>query len=56
MAFETPSERIFNLLNIQEIVRDLKYVERGMDFVRFKFSDNGNVFEIKVKEVKPRKI
>lgn len=48
MAFESEQERIFQRLNIKEIVKGMNFVEFGKDYVRFKSSDLGDVFEIRV--------
>lgn len=54
MSFETESEKLFNsYIRITELNREFEYIEYGQDFVRFK-RDGGNVFEIKVREIKNR--
>lgn len=55
MSFETPTEILFKKYVRPELSREFEYVEYGMDYVRFK-KEGGNVFEIKVREVKPRKL
>jgi hypothetical protein len=54
MAFETSTEKVFKE-RVKVITQDLQYVDYGNDFVRFKLEDGGNVFEVSVKEIKPRK-
>jgi hypothetical protein len=46
--FDTPSERIF-IERVVVYTSDLKYVEKGNDFVRFK-DEEGRLFEVKVTE------
>jgi hypothetical protein len=48
--FDTPTERVFRE-RVTVHTSDLKYVEKGNDFVRFK-DEEGRLFEIKVTEKK----
>lgn len=54
MAFNSETEKLFNsYIRITELNKEFEYIDYGMDYVRFK-RDGGNVFEIKVREIKPR--
>jgi hypothetical protein len=54
MGFEVLTEKVFKE-RVTVFTKDLQYVEFGQDFIRFKLEDGGNVFEVSVKEIKPRK-
>lgn len=54
MAFESETERLFNLIELERATKGYEYKEYGPDFIRFK-KEGGNVFEISVREIKPRK-
>lgn len=54
MSFESATEELFKLYVRPELSRKFTYVEYGSDYVRFK-EEGGNVFEIKVREIKPAK-
>jgi hypothetical protein len=54
MAFETEEERILNYyVYIKNLKEEFNYIEYGQNFIRFK-KEGGNVFEIKVREVKSK--
>lgn len=52
MGFLTPTERVF-LQRVKVDVKDLAYVERGIDFIRFRIG--ADLYEVSVK-IKKKKI
>jgi hypothetical protein len=49
--FDTPAEKIFrDRVTVKTF--DLKYVEKGEDYIRFRCPDTGKLFEVKVTEKK----
>jgi hypothetical protein len=52
--FDTPTEKIFRE-RVTVKTFDLKYVEKGEDYIRFRCPDTGKLFEVKVIEKKSKK-
>lgn len=49
--FETNEQRLFRE-RVQVLVSDLKYVERGEAYIRFRDPETGKLYEVKIKEKK----
>lgn len=49
--FETNEQRLFRE-RVQVLVSDLKYVERGETYTRFRDPETGKLYEVKIKEKK----
>jgi hypothetical protein len=54
MSFESIEEKIFKD-RVHVDTSGMVYVEYGKDFVRFRHSETGRLFEVKVRERKTKK-
>lgn len=53
--FETKEEHWFKTLLTFAPTYHLKYVEWGKSFMRFRDEENNKLYELRIKEIKPRK-
>lgn len=53
--FETSEQKWFKQLLTFAPTYSLKYVEWGESFIRFRDEENDKLYELRIKEIKPKK-